>query len=99
MPKIINNKKGFKVIRMSQNTVIRCFNGGMAICDICNDSAAVSFYVAVLNRWLCPSCYAEWYAYAINYPSDRGVEYTNFYTVCTKLGLDPNARPSEEQSR
>ena len=36
------------------------------------------FYVAVINRWLCPDCFYEWYILAERYKEDIPIELKNY---------------------
>jgi hypothetical protein len=36
------------------------------------------YYVAVLNSWLCPLCYAKWKKHATRYSEDVPVEERNY---------------------
>lgn len=61
MAKIVENKKGFKVLEVSRVELLSTLSkfGSMGICDQCGERPAVGYYVAVLNRWLCPKCYND----------------------------------------
>lgn len=76
MAKVVDNKKGFKVIEVS---FIECVQwGGLGICDSCATPALKGYYVAVLNQVLCEDCYKEWCERAIYYPEDKRIEERNF---------------------
>ena len=89
MARIINNIKGFKVIEISsiEMFAIGCGN----ICDDCGEMSKNGYYVAVLNRWFCPACYADWAEHATNYATEHNadgrVETKNFERFKTLLGL------------
>ena len=68
MSTIIINKKGFGVIRTSAGECISW--GGMAVCDHCNQSAGTGYLACVLNHWLCPDCFDDWYKRAKRYEED-----------------------------
>lgn len=76
MAKIVENEKGFKVIEVSFKDCVGW--GGFGICDNCNEQFSKAYYVAVLNRVLCPKCYEEWIASATYYPEDSYFEDRNF---------------------
>ena len=76
MAQKVENKKGFKVLKMSLEEIN--YIGGFGICDYCNTPAKEGYYVAVLNQWLCPKCYNEWYIRATYYKEDSEVENRNF---------------------
>lgn len=86
MAKKIENEKGFLVIEASAREIYIAA-GGIGICDRCNSPAEVGYYIAVLNCWYCPKCYAEWYQNAINYPEDRDVELRNYKFYSERLGV------------
>lgn len=76
MAKIVDNPKRFKVIELSRNELAKI--GGIGICDRCNGTSNIGYYVAVLNCWFCPKCYNEWYVCATHYPEDIKIENKNF---------------------
>lgn len=79
MAEVINNEKGFKVLKVAACELTKI--GGMGICDACGKAKMEGYYIAVLNQWYCPECYKRWYAGAKNYPEDRPIEdrhYRNF---------------------
>ena len=84
MAEIVENSKGFKVIKMSNIDVARVF-GGMGICDYCNTGPREGYYIAVLNSCYCEKCYKSFMDYAHNYPEDRGIENKNFEIVINQL--------------
>ena len=86
MAKIIENKKGFKVIEVS---MVECFEwGGIGICDNCNEAIVPKgYYVAVLNRVLCDECYDEWNERAIYNHEDARIEQRNFEYYKRMLNL------------
>lgn len=86
MAEIIENKKGFKVIKVTLND---CLNwGGLGICDWCNECIGeYGYYVAVLNSVMCEKCYLEWYERAKNYPEDKRIEDGNFAYMKLVLNL------------
>lgn len=77
MARIIINSKGFKVVKTKRTEMVTSF-GGYGICDHCNQSPIEGYYVAVLNHWLCESCYTEWTEMAVNYTEDQPIENRNF---------------------
>lgn len=89
MAKIIENEKGFKVIKVTgiEMEAIGCGN----VCDHCGKPSAFGYYVAVLNRWFCQNCYDKWYEDAVNYAeegnADARVENRNFFKFAEALGL------------
>lgn len=87
MAKIIENEKGFKVIEIDYLEMLKIGCGN--ICDHCGEPHyGKGYFVAVLNRWFCPTCYEEWRKYAT--PISRGdlwVESKNFNYYKMLLGL------------
>lgn len=61
--------------------------GSPGICDNCAEPSANGYYIAVLNRWLCPDCYEKWKEYAHWYPEDVDVENKNFEFYAPRLGV------------
>lgn len=86
MAKIHQNDKGFKVIRTESLTEALKL-GSVAICDSCNKTSFTGFYIAVLDRWYCDECYAEWYRTAKRYEEDSAIEDRNFKFYSGLLGL------------
>ncbi len=48
--------------------------GGHGICDHCNNYAKNGFLVAILNSYLCPSCYQKWDNQSQRYEEDIPIE-------------------------
>lgn len=84
--KIIDNEKGFKVIAIDRLTLIEKLSS-FGLCDSCNSTPQIGYWVAVLNCWLCPECYKDWYDNATNYPEDHEVENMHFKLMKQILGL------------
>lgn len=90
MAKIIENEKGFKVIEIDYLEMLKIERWN--ICDHCGEPHwGKGYFVAVLNRWLCPTCYKDWYRFATNYANghntDGRVETKNFEFYKKLLGL------------
>ena len=85
MAQIIENKKGFLVIRCSAVETMKF--GGMGICDFCNESDLIGYYIAVLNCWYCQQCYEEWVKRAIRHEEDNVIEVRNFNYYRMILGV------------
>lgn len=73
--KNIINDKDFYVIKIEKPILSQL--GMPGICDSCNNTPEEGYYIAVLNRWYCQTCYDEWYQRANNYPEDREYEKKN----------------------
>lgn len=91
MAKILENKKGFKVIQMSYAEISILTGNPCPICDMCaNPKVAQGYYIAVLNQWFCKKCYNEWYERAEFYPEDARIEneHFEFYkNLCIESGI------------
>ncbi len=85
MAKIVDNSKGFKVIELTRSELAEI--GGIGICDRCNGTSNIGYYVAVLNCWLCNKCYNEWYRSATHYPEDMKIENRNFDIIVSIYNL------------
>lgn len=89
MAKIIENKKGFKIIRIDRSELIERLAGYgcVGICDRCSSHSVAGYYIAVLNQWFCQNCFYDWYITAVNYPEDRRIEESNFNRMKSILNL------------
>lgn len=85
MAQKIENKKGFKVLKMGLDEINNI--GGLTICDFCGTPSLEGYYVAVLNQWLCQKCYNEWYLRAKHYPEDIAIENKNYTNMQNMLEL------------
>ena len=75
----VDNVKGFKVINDVPRKVLETATGAeKCICDECLSSPDTGYYVAVLNRWFCPTCYKHWMACARRYGEDAAIEERNY---------------------
>lgn len=79
------NPKGFLVIETTLCEMVAI--GGFGICDFCNNSSFVGYYIAVLNRWYCEKCYEEFTERAIYYEEDKRVELKNYEYYSNQLGV------------
>lgn len=75
--KVIKNDKGFKIMAIDRATMAVKLNSP-GICDSCMATPHIGYYVAVLNCWLCPDCFRDWYNNATNYPEDQAIETKYF---------------------
>lgn len=90
MAKIYNNDKGFKIIEVSSEEMVA--NGCGNICDYCGEPHnGIGYYIAVLNQWLCPTCFREWYQFATNEATpnnaDGRIENKNFNFYGNLFGI------------
>ncbi len=76
MAQIVENSKGFKIIKTSMSETLDF--GGFGICDTCNQAAFKGYIVCVLNRWCCEKCYSEWNDRAEYYTEDSAYESMKF---------------------
>lgn len=76
----------FLVIEVSREECIMW--GGAAICDSCNATSGIGYYIAVLNSWFCPKCYEEWKKDAKWYSSDFQIEKRNYQVYAKMLGVE-----------
>lgn len=90
MAQIKENKKGFKVIQISQKELVEKLgeHGAVGICDYCGKAASNGYYIAVLNSWYCPHCYIEWYNRATYYKEDKNIEERNFNYFKSLFGIE-----------
>lgn len=86
MAKNIDNSKGFLVIEVSTPELF-AKSGGYGICDYCNTPAEKGYYIAALNRWYCPKCYAEFCNRAKHYQEDSATEKRNYEVYAKLFGI------------
>jgi len=77
MAEIIENKKGFKVIKVSFEEVHQKFRS-LGICDWCNSTPDSFMYIPVLNCCYCDECYKDWMKRAVNHSEDHDFENRAF---------------------
>lgn len=87
----VENHKKFMVLRISRDELIDKLGiyGALGICDNCNSQSFTGFYVAVLNRWLCPKCYKHFIRTSERYFDDIPIESKNFERYCKLFGVEP----------
>lgn len=61
--------------------------GGPGICDTCARLSQKGYYIAVLNRWICPECFVQWKSYARWHPEDADIERKNFNFYAPRFGI------------
>ena len=86
MATIVENKKGFRVIKTSNTECIEW--GGAAVCDHCNGTASFGYLVSVLNHWICPECFKDWYNRAKRYTDDIPYEEKKFEYFSIVLDIE-----------
>lgn len=81
MAKIVENSKGFKIIKLSLEEIQHIFKG-FGVCDCCSDLDKVNkelYLIPVLNnRSYCEDCYNKWIKQAENHIEDRDFEQKLF---------------------
>lgn len=91
MASIVDNKKSFKVIKLSKAEAeeLGWWYADEFLCVQCNEDIcnADMYYVAVLNDILCEDCFNTWLETARNYPEDRAIENKNFLLYARMLGI------------
>ena len=89
MAKVIENKKGFKVIEISKEELLKKLSqyGSVGICDFCGNPTEVGYYVAVINQWLCQDCYQDFLDKSQYYPEDKPIEDRNFKFYSKLFGI------------
>ena len=94
MASILDNKKGFKVLFTYD---VECLSwGGYAICDMCNNKSFIGYFVSVLNFWVCPECFKEWYKTAKHYEVDIPYEIKKYEQISSMLSINKNHLKVEE---
>ena len=76
--KPVEGAKGFRVINVPRKVLEAVTGQIKCVCDDCLSSPDDGYYVAVLNRWLCPNCYKHWISSAKYYKEDAWVEEQNY---------------------
>lgn len=65
------NTKGFLILEISRNNILKANPENKGICDSCYEKPNKGFYICCLNYWYCRTCLNEWYNRAVNYPEDE----------------------------
>ncbi len=91
MAEVVQNDKGFKVIRMTPRESSFIGFGiepGKCLCMHCNNFIDKDiYYIAVLNDTMCKECYEEWYKTATNYDEDKRIEFRYFSYYAQLLNI------------
>ena len=85
MLSIINNEKGFKVIRMPIYTMRKIFHGTLCICDSCLADLSYGFYIPVIHQILCPDCFDKFIKRAKWHKEDSIIENKRYDDVISKI--------------
>lgn len=72
----VENEKGFRVLKIDRTELLSktARFGAIGVCDRCGHAPHTGYYVAVLNYWLCPECFRNWYQDAEHYEEDLAYE-------------------------
>ena len=72
----VENEKGFRVLKIDRTELLSktARFGAVGVCDRCDHTPHTGYYVAVLNYWLCPDCFRNWYQDAEHYEEDLAYE-------------------------
>ena len=74
----VKTSEGFLVLKVSNQGLAKATDQEYCVCDQCLASPKEGYYVAVLNSWLCPLCYAKWKKRATRYSEDIPIEERNY---------------------
>lgn len=74
----VQNEQNFRVLLVSKKELEKATMQSKCVCDECLATPEYGYYVAVLNRWLCPRCYERWIMGATRYLEDCWVEEMNY---------------------
>ena len=85
MAEIVNNPKGFKVIKIKATELMDIIFGSLGICDYCSNASFEGYYIAVLHSYYCPDCYEDWMKRCEYYEEDAPYENQNFNAVVESL--------------
>ena len=98
----VENEKGFRVLKIDRTELLSktARFGAIGVCDRCGHAPHTGYYVAVLNYWLCPDCFRNWYQDAEHYEEDLAYEekkYRSYRKLFTSAeqedpGTSGNAR-------
>lgn len=72
------NEQSFRVLKVYKKELEDATMQDKCCCDDCLAAPEYGYYVAVLNRWLCPMCFNHWLKYAVRYKEDMLVEEKNY---------------------
>lgn len=81
----IMNEQSFKILKVYRKELEMATEQESCCCDECLATLEYGYYVAVLNRWLCPKCFNHWLKSATRYPEDTWVEERNYQFYKTLL--------------
>lgn len=74
----IVNEQSFRILKVYKKELEEATRQKQCCCDECLSTPEYGYYVAVLNRWLCPKCFNHWLKYAVRYKEDILVEERNY---------------------
>jgi len=83
--KDFKSKQGYKVIKFLNLNPIEVFEGGLSICDSCNEADFNGYYISVLNRYYCEKCFKNFEKRTPFYKEDLVYEKHNYKNIIFKL--------------
>ena len=75
--KEIKTSEGFLVMKTTNAEFAKATRQDGCLCDDCCAISPEGYYVAAINRWLCPQCYIGWKKTATRYSKDVPAEESN----------------------
>lgn len=83
----VTNEQSFRILKVYRKELEIATRQVRCCCDECLSTPLYGYYVAVLNRWLCPKCFNHWLKNATRYQEDAWVEERNyqFYKALLKF--------------
>lgn len=85
--KDFKSKQGYKILSFKLTTLIEIHKGAMGICDSCNKAGFDGYYIPVLNRWYCESCFKEFEERTPFYEDDLEYENLNYNNMKKTLNV------------
>lgn len=82
------NEQQFRILKVYKDELEKATAQSYCVCDTCLAQPDCGYYVAVLNRWLCPKCFNRWLKDAVRYPEDMWIEERNYQYYRHLLNFD-----------
>ena len=71
MANLIENEKGFLIIKCRTPELMTLECGVMGVCDYCNEATLDGYICCALgHKYYCEKCYKDWMSRAIHYEED-----------------------------
>lgn len=83
----ITNEQQFRILKVYKEELEKATKQEQCCCDNCLATPEYGYYVAVLNRWLCPRCFNHWLKNAVRHKEDILVEERNYQLYKNLLNL------------